>query len=341
MLHILLMLLIAVCGSLIGAKLKLPAGVLLGAIISTVTFQLIWGGASAPSFVKIISQGLVGTHIGTLLSREDFTRLKNLWLPAIELLLTLLTFNLSTAWLLSLTTEMSIVTAICAFAPCSIADMALLCQELGGNTGVVASVQSLRLIAILSLTPLLAARVIPRKGSERASVRMGKSFVLNRYAFVTLGIGLSASVLGYALHVPAGCLSFPILVVGGWQLLWGKGSFSASLRKPAQCLSGMLVGSYIALEQLKLLTQSLLPVLLVLLGFVGLNYLLAKAFSSQGMEFATALFSTAPGGMSDMGLLATEFGGDLVTVAFFQQIRYVGVVVLYPPMIHLLAALSK
>ena len=103
----------------------------------------------------------------------------------------------------------------------------------------------------------------------------------------------------------------------------------------------MLVGSYIALEQLKLLTQNLLPVLLVLLGFVGLNYLLAKAFSSQGMEFATALFSTAPGGMSDMGLLATEFGGDLVTVAFFQQIRYVGVVVLYPPMIHLLAALSK
>lgn len=175
MLHTLLMLLIAVCGSLMGAKLKLPAGVLLGAIISTVAFQLIWGGDSAPSFVKIISQGLVGTHIGTLLSREDFTRLKNLWLPAIVLLLTLLTFNLSTAWVLSLITEMSIVTAICAFAPCSIADMALLCQELGGNTGAVVAVQSLRLIVILSLTPLLAARVIPRKESEHASVKMKKA----------------------------------------------------------------------------------------------------------------------------------------------------------------------
>lgn len=326
---------VAILGSILGKKLHVPAGILLGSIFSVAVLQIFFHAAAAPPALKILSQGIVGTHIGSLLSKHDFIRLKQMWPAALTLLGMLLAFNVVSAIFLNCVTELSIITAICSLAPCSIADMSLLCQELGGNAGAVACIQALRLLAILSLTPLVAQRTIPQESEKPWAIRHTSKYTWNIYSSITLGLGLCASWLGYALHIPAGCLSFSMVAVGVYQLIAGKATFHAKLRKPAQCLSGMLVGGSIYLEQLQMMVHSLPAVALVLLGFVGLNLLMARMLAGKHMSYATALFATAPGGMSDMGLLAAEFGGDLVTVAFFQQLRYIGVILLYPPLIRL------
>lgn len=331
---------VAVCGSLLGWKLKIPAGILLGAILCVALFQIISGQADVPDYIRVISQGIVGTHVGTLFRKEDLLRLKKQAGAVAIMLCGIFLYNLIISVLLDKLTPLDFVTAICAFAPCSIADMSLLCEDLGGNTGMVAAIQTMRLFSVLLIVPVVVTRIrkLERKRTEkktRIPVRW------NWQIAVTLVIGLSASYLGYALKVPAGSLSFSMVAVGIFQLLSGKSGFHPSLRKPAQCLSGMLVGSRITAAHLAVIAPSMGGVLLGLLGYLALNYTLAVLFTKcRWMDFETALFSTAPGGMSDMGLLAAEFGGDLLTVSLFQQLRYVGVVLLFPPLIQMLTQIG-
>lgn len=331
---------VAVCGSILGWKVKLPAGILLGAILCVAVFQVIFDFGEVPDYIRVISQGLVGTHVGTLFRKEDFLKLKSKAGALTAMLGGILVYNVLISLVLEKITPLDFTTALCAFAPCSIADMSLLCEDLGGNTGMVAAIQTMRLFAVLLLVPVLFTKVrkVERKRGEKRKAAAAPG---NPYPFLTLAIGMGASYLGYRLQVPAGSLSFSMIAVGVFQLLTGKGSFRPELRKPAQCLSGMLVGSRITAAHLAVIAPSLGGVLLGLLGYIVLNYLLALLFvKCKWMDFETALFSTAPGGMSDMGLLAAEFGGDLLTVSLFQQLRYVGVVLLFPPCIQVLSQLG-
>lgn len=373
----------AYLGSRAGHRMRLPAGVLLGAVAAVAAVQLWTGQAVMPGWIKIISQGLIGTQIGTMLDQTAVKHLRRLWPEALLLLLALLLYNLLTAFLLSCTTEQSAVTIICAMAPCSIADMSLLCSELGGNTSAVAAVQTMRLFFILSAAPLMAEKTAakeearektatkkaaakktavektaaeemqkaaiqkqcaqPAAFTQRVLPSVGKLFgQIDQEMAVCLCIGLSASWLGYLWRVPAGCLSFSAVASGAYRIAAGKRmaqdrvNFPGGLKRLAQCLSGALVGSYMAYEDLKAVASFFIPVVFALFGYLVLDYLLAKAFSHrEKITFITALFAAAPGGMSDMGILAAEFGGDIVTVAFLQQIRNIGVVLLYPPVIRM------
>ncbi len=338
---------VAAAGSAAGKRLRLPAGILLGAIFAVAVYNLCTDMAAAPVQIKILSQGLVGAQIGSTVRRSDLKRLRFYFRPMVYLILALLGYCLLAGALLSFTAPLDLATAVCALAPCSIADMSLLCTEIGGNVAAVASVQTMRLVCILVAVPFVAGRfrkgrAAPAESAGPAGKQTGGPTAENtrKNLLLTLSVGLSASLLGYLLHIPAGTLTFSMAAVTAYALCTGKAWIPPRFRRFAQLLSGMLVGSYVAREDLLRLAGSLPSIFCALLGFVVLNLFLARLFSRKGhMSFMTALFSTAPGGMSDMGLLAAEMGGDLMTVAFFQQSRFIGVMLLYPPVIRLLSRL--
>ena len=72
-------------------------------------------------------------------------------------------------------------------------------------------------------------------------------------------------------------------------------------------------------------------VILLALGWILLNLLLGWIFHRTGkLMLETALFATAPGGMSDMGMIAAEMGGNSAQVSVMQLCRVVCAVVLCP-----------
>lgn len=62
---------------------------------------------------------------------------------------------------------------------------------------------------------------------------------------------------------------------------------------------------------------------------------------TTGMDIVTALFSCAPGGLTDMSLIAEEMGAHSLKVAGIHTIRLVAIVALYPIIIQGLLAFFK
>ena len=60
---------------------------------------------------------------------------------------------------------------------------------------------------------------------------------------------------------------------------------------------------------------------------LAIGMLLTKHF---GFSMETALFSSIPGGMSDMGLAAEEMGGNTIVVTSVQSCRMVAVLITTP-----------
>jgi uncharacterized membrane protein AbrB (regulator of aidB expression) len=55
------------------------------------------------------------------------------------------------------------------------------------------------------------------------------------------------------------------------------------------------------------------------------------------LDLITALFACAPGGATDLALIAEEYGANTPKVSIIQTMRVIGVVVFYPPAIQLIS----
>ena len=78
----------------------------------------------------------------------------------------------------------------------------------------------------------------------------------------------------------------------------------------------------------KLLLLSILSVFIVILLLLGIDYLFARI---SGTSFITAFISTAPGGITEMGLTAMMVHADLSTVIAYQLVRLLFVLVVAIP----------
>ena len=74
-------------------------------------------------------------------------------------------------------------------------------------------------------------------------------------------------------------------------------------------------------------------------GFENILLDLAAAWLIQrwtSMDMITALFASAPGGVTDMALIAEDMGADSVKVTGMHTVRLIGVISLYPALISVL-----
>ena len=68
---IFLVLAVAVAGGLIGLRLKLPAGAMLGAMIAVAIFTVVTDLQVIPPWFKVCAQMVSGGYIGTTMTRES------------------------------------------------------------------------------------------------------------------------------------------------------------------------------------------------------------------------------------------------------------------------------
>ena len=75
-------------------------------------------------------------------------------------------------------------------------------------------------------------------------------------------------------------------------------------------------------------------VLLAVASFLIMGLVAAVIISRcTDMDLVTALFACAPGGLTDMALIAADLGADSTKVAGMQMLRLVSVIALYPTII--------
>ncbi len=151
-------LVVAAIGGLIGLKLRLPAGGMIGAMFAVGLYNLS-GAAGAimpldlPAHSKLVVQILAGAVIGMSINRELLIGMREMWFPALINTVTLLGLGLVVGLVLHKTAGMDLVTAMFGSAPGGLNEMTLAGEAMGGEGAKIVLLQTIRLVGVITVMP--------------------------------------------------------------------------------------------------------------------------------------------------------------------------------------------
>lgn len=149
---------------------------------------------------------------------------------------------------------------------------------------------------------------------------------------------IAASALaGWAanrIHVPLAWMVAPLVVSCIATIAFGLPRLPIRVRYVGQVIVGAAVGLYLTPEALARIGDFAVPILLGAAGITLAACLIALAqIKLWGIDPATAVFSSVPGGPVDMAMMADQNGGDPARTALAQTLRIAMVVLLFPPIL--------
>lgn len=338
-------LIIGIAGGSIALKLKIPAGAIIGALMAVSLLNILTGNATFPQEFKILTQAGTGAFIGSQIRKKDVIELKCIIKPAIILTVSLCLFGIIISIFLNRNANINLVTALFATAPAGLTDMTLISVDFGADSAKVASLQFIRLISVISIMPTLikyfASRVnkndetidghVSHNNIKKSDSSQKDPKEVLKKTVLTLILGFIFGYIGYLSGIPAATISFAMIACAFYNTRTSNAYMPLKLRKAIQFLSGSLIGARITMIQVIEMKEMLPIILVIVLGFLILNFALAYLIVKYSdLDIVTALYSSAPGGLTDMAIIASEMGADAPKVAVLQFVRVVGIIVFYP-----------
>lgn len=111
----------------------------------------------------------------------------------------------------------------------------------------------------------------------------------------------------------------------------------AAAKVTAQIVAGGFIGAGVSREELRRMRSLIRPALIVMPGLLLINLTAGFLIRASGpMDLLTAFISCAPGGISDMPMIAADLGADAATVAIMQFVRFLMGIALFPSLIRLI-----
>ena len=158
-------LLVAVMGSAIAAKLKIPAGPLVGSLLAVGclnAFKLVEVPAP-PQGTKFVLQVGLGILLGATITSEAVAGLRQLWQPAVICTGIALVASMTSGWAVSRWMGIEKLTAMLGAAPGGISDMSLIALDMGAQGSTVVLMHLTRMISVIVVVPLVV-RMATRGG---------------------------------------------------------------------------------------------------------------------------------------------------------------------------------
>lgn len=346
--NLLFTIIIAVIGSALFYKMKIPAGALIGAIIFSAGFNIFTGFGEFPQAMKTLVQAVAGGFIGQRVSRQDLTELKSVVGAGILILVSMIAYTFIVGALLAATSKLDLATALVATMPAGLSDIAIISSDLGADatqTTTLALVRTLFSIMILTQMAFKATNLI-ESHDERENVMPDKSRILNfkppeirtlKNTLITLAIAGLSGVLGRLSGVPAGAMSFAVIAIAFQNVKTNRAYLPKGLKLVAQCMTGIIVGIKVTMSDVQNMKFLIWPMLFLIVSLVMCNYICAFFLHKIGkLDVSTSLFASIPAGVSDMALIATDMGGDAPKVGVLQLVRYIGILSVVPTIIKLI-----
>ena len=102
----------------------------------------------------------------------------------------------------------------------------------------------------------------------------------------------------------------------------------------AQVLAGSVVGSSINSGTFTSLSSTIIPVIILLFSYFLVNFIFSFYCKKRKyLDMKSAMFASAPGGATDMTLIAADLNADLTKIALIQALRAAYVVSVMPLLI--------
>ena len=150
---------------------------------------------------------------------------------------------------------------------------------------------------------------------------------------LTLCVATAGGLLLYKLKVPSGAMIGAMVAVVALNLLTTHAFIYDDTRLILQTLAGVMVGSRMDMTQVRQMKSLLKPIALLAVSMLIMNITFGFAiYALSPLDAATALFASAPGGATDMALIAADLGANTAQVALLQQFRLIVIISTMPPL---------
>ena len=151
---------------------------------------------------------------------------------------------------------------------------------------------------------------------------------------LTLLLCTGVGYLFHRRHVPAGMLIGAVLASALVTSVSHTGGVPTVAKDISQIVAGVFIGCSATREDLRQLRTFWRPVAVVTLALLAVNLLLGGLLHLIGYsDLLTCLICAVPGGISDVTLIAVDFGADASKVLAIHFCRLVASLVLFPPLL--------
>jgi membrane AbrB-like protein len=344
-LKLLVTILISSCFGLLVNKMKVPGGLLVGAIIGAALLNIFFSTSYMPAQTKLLVQIIAGAFIGCSMEKSDVQRLPKIIKPTIIMITGLLILNLVAGVLIHWVSPLDWVTSFMSVVPGGISDTPIIAAVMGADGPKVAVMQIIRQILGIGVFPSLIfiydnrrKKIEENDKREAYTAKRQKSQNQSWQAIIcALAVATVFGLLGSITGIPAGTFVFAIISVLILKLRFDFAYLPKSLKQFAQILSGCYLGSTIFMKDVLELRYLLIPIIIIIVGYMA-NCFVTGIVLSKTCDFTRkeAMLITTPAGASDMALISSDMGVENTDVIILQILRAVIVMTFFPQIISLI-----
>ncbi|MDK2799257.1 MAG: uncharacterized protein PWP27_2373 [Clostridiales bacterium] len=148
---------------------------------------------------------------------------------------------------------------------------------------------------------------------------------------LTLLVAAAGGLAGHYLKIPAGAMIGAMASVAVYNIFTNQAYMPKNFALVLQILAGTLIGTRMTKETLLGLKDMWVPAIIIVFGVVIINFSIGFLMTKfSGLDLATSLFASAPGGITEMTLASTDLGADTAKVGILQFLRLISVITLLP-----------
>ncbi len=327
--------LLAAANGLLFSLVHLPLPWTLGPLVMAILWKTIlkkpifW-----PKKIRNIGMVVLGYMMGSPFTPSVASQVLQQLPLMLTMTLTLITICLVTGYISGRYTGVGLSNSLIGSIPGGLSQMSVICEETKGtNISVVTLMQTVRVITVVFMVPLLALHGIADHVTPAA--RVVKPLEMHQLQVLVLIAIILIVLIKIAKRIRLSNIYILIPVLGTAALVLA-GLDAPTLPAPvislAQIVVGIKMGSDVDFGSLgnwkTIALVNLLTVLSVIFFILGAAYTFSHIFP---MSFITAFISMAPGGMSEMALTAMSANADLPTVVAYQLFRLLFILLVCVP----------
>ena len=302
-----LALLIAAAVGLSGYRLRIPGGMMLGAMLGVIIFNVLTGAVDFPVQARAVSQSLVGGVIAMSITREFVRSLRIFIKSAVILSICMMISGLIIGFTLyGLNLIDDLATSLFASAPGGVADMTLIAMEMGIDSSRIVTLHIIRLVSIIAICPQIYRMIVlryyppvssglkaaeepePEDSSAEETVHTiaastsapypqkgrfyEKAAWFIRKSALTVLVAMAGGTAGFFIGIPAGVLIFSMTAVIIFNLSTGKGYIPKNVRRFAQIIAGTIIGQSIGMDELADIVTLIIPGMILVLIYILLAF---------------------------------------------------------------------
>lgn len=307
--------------------LHIPLPWMLGSMFGVACISLTGQVYPQPKWARRSAQMFIGSALGLFFTPMIFQQLWSMLHWIMIGALSIILMSLLVAPLLQKMAGLDGATTLYAVSLGGAAEMSMQAQEMGADAPMVALSHTLRIVLVTLSTSLIAGAsgvALPPNpaGAHHLSVASAAVLLLSSFFMGHLFIRLKIASPWKLGALLAGCLC----ALAGMQGRWPQQGIVVAQMVVGWGLGQVMTRSFFTRAPLAMLAMSA-TTLLLLAACMGIAWVMSQ---QVGMPLVTAFLAMAPGGMTEMGLIAKLFGLAVPVVISFHLLRVVFALLLTP-----------